>query len=87
MLIFFYISMITFMLNFGLPILTRTSLPFSLSYFFFRLKTAVDLSNSDLNFVKRCGVVMRQGDTHTFIAFYIMSFINWECCQSELITL
>ena len=22
------------------------------------------------------GVVMRQGDTHTFIAFYIMSFIN-----------
>ena len=24
-----------------------------------------------------CGVFMRQGDTHTFIAFYIMSFINW----------
>ena len=24
----------------------------------------------------RCVVVMRQGDTHTFIAFYIMSFIN-----------
>ena len=23
-----------------------------------------------------CGVVMRQGDTHTFIAFYIMFFIN-----------
>ena len=23
------------------------------------------------------GVFMRQGDTHTFIAFYIMSFINW----------
>ena len=20
---------------------------------------------------------MKQGDTHTFIAFYIMSFINW----------
>ena len=24
-----------------------------------------------------CGVVMGQRDTHTFIAFYIMSFINW----------
>ena len=24
-----------------------------------------------------CGVVMRQGDTHTSIAFYLMSFINW----------
>ena len=24
-----------------------------------------------------CGVVIRQGDTHTFIAFYITSFINW----------
>ena len=23
-----------------------------------------------------CGVVMRQGDSHTSIAFYIMSFIN-----------
>ena len=51
-LIFFYISMITIMLKFDQAILTRTSLPFCLSYFFFRLKTPVDLSNSDLNFVK-----------------------------------
>ena len=26
--------------------------------------------------IARCDVVMRQGDTHTSIAFYIMSFIN-----------
>ena len=51
-LIFFYISMITIMLKFAQAILTRASLPFCLSYFFFRLKTPVDLSNSDLNFVK-----------------------------------
>ena len=51
-LIFFYISMITLMLKFGQAILTRRSLPFCLSYFFFRLKTPVDLSNSDLNFFK-----------------------------------
>ena len=51
-LIFFYMSMITILLKFGQAILTRTSLPFCLSCFFFRLKTPVDLSNSDLNFVK-----------------------------------
>ena len=52
-LIFFYISMITIMLKFDQAILTRTGLPFCLSYpGFFRLKTPVDLSNSDLNFVK-----------------------------------
>ena len=52
LLIFFYISMITIMLKFGQALLTRTSLPFCLSYSFFRLKTPVDLSNPDLNFVK-----------------------------------
>ena len=26
--------------------------------------------------IYRCGVVMRQGDNHTLIAFYIMYFIN-----------
>ena len=51
-LIFFDMSMITILLKFGQAILTRTSLPFCLSCFFFRLKTPVDLSNSDLNFVK-----------------------------------
>ena len=45
-LIFFYISMITIMLKFDQAILTRTGLPFCLSYLFFRLKTPVDLSNS-----------------------------------------
>ena len=52
MLILFYISMFTIMLKFDQAILTRTSSPFCLSYFFFRRKTPVDLSNSDLNFVK-----------------------------------
>ena len=52
LLIFFYISMITIMLKFGQALLTRTSLPFCLSHSFFRLKTPVDLSNPDLNFVK-----------------------------------
>ena len=52
LLIFFYISMITIMLKFGQALLTRTSLPFCLSYSFFHLKTPVDLSNPDLNFVK-----------------------------------
>ena len=41
------------MLKFGQALLTRTSLPVCLSYSFFRLKTPVDLSNSDLEFA--CG--------------------------------
>ena len=59
-LIFFYVSMITIMLKFGQALLTRTSLPFFLSYSFFRLKTPVDLSNlgeSDLNFFKWSSLV------------------------------
>ena len=52
-LIFFYICLITIMLKFGQALLTRTSLPVCLSYSFFRLKTPVDLSNSDLEFA--CG--------------------------------
>ena len=47
-LIFFYVSMIPILLKFGQAILTKTSLPFCLSYSFFRLKTPVDHSNSEL---------------------------------------
>ena len=34
---------------------------------------SVDTSSSSS---PMCGVIMRQGDTHTSITFYIMSFIN-----------
>ena len=60
-LIFFYVSMITIMLKFGQALLTRTSLPFCLSYSFFRLKTPVDLSNlgeSYINFFKWSSLVV-----------------------------
>ena len=49
-----------------------------LPFCFSALKSSIQFRAVRLGYtIHFCGVVMRQGDTHTFIAFYIMSFINW----------